>query len=274
MAGLDLLINALRAAAVAEILPRFRNLRPGQVDRKSHFADLVTVADTAAEAHVTASLARDWPGIPVLGEEGVAENPALRQRMATEAQAVVLDPIDGTWNYARGLALFGMLAAEVHHGRARAGVLYDPIGDDWIVATADGPTQLQDARGTSRQLATSAVTDPAEMTGYFAAGLFEGEMRRAGVLAGLGYGRVLTLRCACHEYRLIAQGYAEFALSGPVPHPWDHAAGALAVVRAGGVARFLDGQDYSLVRGQGVLLVASSEAVWQRVAQDFAALAG
>lgn len=54
MAGLDLLINALRAAAVAEILPRFRNLLPGQIDRKSHFADLVTVADTAAEAHVTA----------------------------------------------------------------------------------------------------------------------------------------------------------------------------------------------------------------------------
>lgn len=273
MEGLDLLINVLREAARAEILPRFRRLGAGDIDRKSHFADLVTVADTAAEAHVIAALARNWPGIPVLGEEGIAADPSLRARMANEAQAVVLDPIDGTWNFARGLALFGMLAAVVRQGVPVAGVLYDPICDDWIITTADGATLMQDSKGGNRPLATSAVTEPEVMTGYFAAGLFEGERRRAGVLAGLGYGRVLTLRCACHEYRLIAQGYAEFALSGPVPHPWDHAAGVLAVTRAGGVARFLDGQDYTLVRTQGVLLVASNEAVWHQVAQDFAALA-
>jgi fructose-1,6-bisphosphatase/inositol monophosphatase family enzyme len=271
MEGLDLLVNALRAAAGAEVMPRFRNLQPGQITRKSHFADLVTVADIAAEAHVATLLARDWPGVPLLGEEGVAADPALRARMAREAMAVVLDPIDGTWNFARGLALFGMLAAVVRHGVPVAGVLYDPVCDDWIVATEGGPTLMQDARG-SRRLATSTLTDPAEMTGYFAAGLFEGERRRAGVLAGLSYGRVLTLRCACHEYRMIAQGFAEFALSGPVPHPWDHAAGVLAVTRAGGVARFLDGQDYTLAREEGVLLVASSQAVWDRVAKDFAAL--
>lgn len=271
--GLDLLTNALRQAAATQILPRFRKLGADQIGRKSHFADLVTIADTAAEAHVTATLARDWPGVPVLGEEGVAEEPQLRARMATADRAVVLDPIDGTWNFARGLALFGMLAAVVRHGLPEAGILYDPIGDDWIVATTDGPTLMQDGQGNSRRLATSGLTDRAELTGYFAAGLFEGEARRAGVLAGLPYGRVLTLRCACHEYRLIAQGHAEFALSGPVPHPWDHAAGVLAVTQAGGVARFLDGQDYTLARERGVLLVASSEEVWQPVAQDFAALA-
>jgi fructose-1,6-bisphosphatase/inositol monophosphatase family enzyme len=273
MNGVDLLVSAMRAAAEEEILPRFRNLGAAEIGQKTHFADLVTVADTAAEAHVMARLAQDWPGLPVLGEEGVADNPALRARMGTEDLAVVLDPIDGTWNYARGLALFGMIGAVVQRGQPVAGVLYDPIGDDWILATEGGPTLLCDAKGGARRLATSTLTDPAELTGYFAAGLFEPDLRRAGVLAGLGYGRILTLRCACHEYRLIAQGFSEFALSGPVPHPWDHAAGVLAVRQAGGVARFLDGQDYTLTREAGVLLVASSEAVWDRVANDFAALA-
>lgn len=272
MESLQTLVEALRAAARSEILPRFRALGAGEVAVKSHFADLVTIADTAAEAHVTAALARLWPEAPVLGEEGVAADPALRDRMATAPLAVVLDPIDGTWNFARGLALFGMLAAVVRAGQPVAGVLYDPVCDDWIEATAGGPARMRDAQGRDRVLTTSALTRTEEMTGYFPAGLFGPEPRRAGALAGLGYGRVLTLRCAAHEYRMIAQGHAEFALSGPVPHPWDHAAGVVAVRAAGGVARFLDGADYDLARREGILLTAASEAVWARVAADFAGL--
>lgn len=270
---LDPLVAALRETARTQVLPRFRALGEGEVTRKSHFADLVTVADLAAEAAVTAALAAVWPDVPVLGEEGVAADPALRDRMADAPQAVVLDPIDGTWNFARGLALFGMLAAVVRQGQPVAGVLYDPVCDDWIEVEAGGPARMRDGRGQDRVLSVSAVRDVAEMTGYFPAGLFLPEVRRAGVLAGLPYGRLLTLRCAAHEYRMIAQGFAEFSLSGPVPHPWDHAAGVLAVQQAGGVARFLDGAAYGLTRREGVLLVASSEAVWQRVAADFSALA-
>lgn len=270
---LALLIDALRAAARAAVLPRFRALDADQITTKSHFADLVTVADTEAEAHVAATLARLWPEARLLGEEGTAADPALRAAMATAPLAVILDPIDGTWNFARGLALFGMLAAVVRQGQTMAGVLYDPLLDDWIEATADGPAVMRDAAGRRRVLTTSSETETERLTGYYPAGLFAPEARRAAALAALPYGRVLSLRCALHEYRLIAQGHAEFALSGPQPHPWDHAAGALAVTRAGGVARFLDGSPYDLGRVEGVLLVASGEEVWQRVARDFAALA-
>ncbi|EKD59522.1 MAG: inositol monophosphatase [uncultured bacterium] len=93
------------------------------------------------------------------------------------------------------------------------------------------------------------------------------------MLAGLGYGRVTSLRCSCHEYRLLAQGHVEFVISGPEPHPWDHAAGVLAVQAAGGVARFLDGTAYDLARRHGVLIVANSETTWAQVALDFAGLA-
>ena len=87
------------------------------------------------------------------------------------------------------------------------------------------------------------------------------------------FARITSLRCACHEYRMVAQGHAEFCLSGPTPHPWDHAAGVLAVESAGGVARFLDGASYEARRRKGVILAAGSEDLWQSLARRFAFLA-
>lgn len=269
---LDLLTEAMRQAARTAILPRFRRLEPGDIAEKSGFADLVTLADTEAEALVAAALARDWPEARVMGEEGTSADPALRDAMAVAALAVILDPVDGTWNFARGLGVFGMLAAVVRQGQVAAGVLYDPLGDDWIAVSEGGPAVMCDGQGAQRVLRISSEADPARMTGFFPAALFPAAQQRAGLLAGMGFGRVTTLRCSCHEYRLMAQGLSEFVLSGPEPHPWDHAAGALAVTQAGGVARFLDGAPYDLARREGVLLTASSEAVWQQVAAAYSCL--
>ena len=91
-------------------------------------------------------------------------------------------------------------------------------------------------------------------------------------LAGLGYRRTLSLMCSCHEYRMLAQGHVDFVLTGPRPAPWDHAAGALITRAAGGVARFLDGEDYSIAHETGVVLMASSEPVWDQVASAYRAL--
>lgn len=267
----DLVVQAVRAAAKAAVLPRFRALAAGEVARKTGFADLVTVADTEAEAMIAALLAQHWPEVRVLGEEAVAANPALRAEMAGPGWQVIVDPVDGTWNFAKGLALFGMIAAVVQGGVMQFGLLYDPLMDDWVEARAGGPARLVTSTGT-RELRVSTQNDPAQMIGYCPVGLFQGAARQAAALAGLGYGRVTSLRCSCHEYRMLAQGHVEFVLSGPEPYPWDHAAGVLIAEAAGGVARFLDGTPYDLSRN-GVLLVANSEATWARVAADFAALA-
>lgn len=270
---MDQVLQAVRAAGRAAVLPRFRALGADEVSQKRDFADLVTVADTEAEAMIGASLARVWPEARVLGEEAVAADPALRAAMAGPGWQVIVDPVDGTWNFAKGLACFGMIAVAVQDGVARYGLLYDPLLDDWVEVTAGGPARFVQADGRSQVLRVSAVSDPAQMCGYLPAGLFPAAQKRAAVLAGLHYGRVTSLRCSCHEYRLLAQGHVEFVLSGPEPHPWDHAAGVLAVQAAGGVARFLDGGPYDLARRVGVLLVANSEATWSQVARDYAALA-
>lgn len=270
---MDQVLQAVRAAGKAAVLPRFRALGAGEVVQKTDFADLVTVADTEAEAMIGAALAQTWPEARVLGEEAVAADPALRDAMAGPGWQVIVDPVDGTWNFAKGLANFGMIAVAVRDGATQYGLLYDPLLDDWVEVTAGGPARFVQADGRAQVLAVSRVSDAAQMCGFIPVGLFGAERKRAAVLAGLSYGRVTSLRCSCHEYRLMAQGHVEFVISGPQPHPWDHAAGVLAVQAAGGVARFLDGAAYDLARREGVLVVANSEATWSRVAQDYAALA-
>ena len=269
---MDKVLQAVRVAGKAAVVPRFRSLAAGEVAQKTDFADLVTVADTEAEAMICAALAQTWPEARVLGEEAVAANPGLRAAMAGPGCQVIVDPVDGTWNFAKGLSTFGMIAVAVQDGVARYGLLYDPLLDDWVEVTAGGLAHFVQADGRVQVLRVSQVSDPSQMCGYIPTGLFSVTQKRAAVLAGLGYGRVTSLRCSCHEYRLLAQGHVEFVLSGPQPHPWDHAAGVLAVQAAGGVARFLDGDAYDLKRRLGVLVVANSEDTWNRVARDFAAL--
>ena len=91
---------------------------------------------------------------------------------------------------------------------------------------------------------------------------------RRGALAGAmsELGSFNSMKCSCHEYRMLALGHADYCLSGPVPNAWDHAAGALAVTEVGGVARMLDGRAYRAALTEGYLLTARSEAIWAEVA--------
>jgi fructose-1,6-bisphosphatase/inositol monophosphatase family enzyme len=265
-------LAAVRHAAKVAILPRFRQSGAEDALAKSSFDDLVTIADLEAEAMIRADLADVWPEAQVLGEEGAAADPRQRAAMAGPGWNVIVDPVDGTWNFSKGLALFGVIAAVAQDGRVVHGVLYDPLFDDWIVAGADGPARLERADGTSRVLRCSAERDPARMQGYVPLVVYPPAQRRAAALAGLGYRRVTSLMCSCHEYRMLAQGHVDFVLSGPDPAPWDHSAGVLIAQAAGGVARFLDGTAYHLGPVRKVLLVASCQEVWAQVAEQYRAL--
>ena len=269
----DLLLVAVREAARTRIMPRFRALSPSDISTKSGPADLVTLADTEAEAQITAAVRAAWPEAEVLGEESVAADASGRARMGEAELAVVIDPVDGTWNFAKGLAVFGVLLAVLRRGTPVWGLLYDPVMDDWIEAAPGLPTAFITATGKARPLSTSSEARSDRLTGYMPLGLFPRDARERIVAEFPDFMRITSLRCALHEYRMVAQGHAEFTLSGPVPHPWDHAAGVLAVQQAGGVARFLDGAPYDARRVNGVLLAAGSQAAWDSLAQRFAFLA-
>jgi len=266
------LIEIVRAAARDCVMPRFRRLGVADVAAKSGPTDLVTLADTEAEAQITAAVRAVFPAAVVVGEEAIAAEPGLRDAIGTAPLAVIIDPVDGTWNFAKGLPLFGVILAATVAGRPVFGLLYDPVMDDWIVADAASATLRVMADGTRAPLASSHEIRFGGMAGYVPLGLVARRHRAALAAAMAEFGRAQSLRCSCHEYRMVAQGHAAFLLSGPVPHAWDHAAGVLCVQQAGGVVRMLDGSAYHAGLTQGHVLAAGSEALWDALALRFAFL--
>ncbi|SEL78464.1 fructose-1,6-bisphosphatase [Roseovarius azorensis] len=266
-----MLINLVRRAARAEIMPRFRNLTRADVTTKSGPHDLVTEADHQAEAMLARGLQAMFPHALIVGEEAVAAKPALRDDVSEAELAFIIDPVDGTWNFVHGLPLFGVIIAVTRFGRPALGLLYDPVSDDWILADETTPSRLAAAIGAERPARVSAGGPLHELQGYMHYYLMQQERQEqlAPLLPALA--RCIALRCSCHEYRLLAQGAVDFVMSD-VLNPWDHAAGVLACQQAGGVARMLDGRDYSTTITKGVLLSAANQDTWNRLRDHFACL--
>ena len=264
-------LNILRRAARSEILPRFRKLSAGDVATKSHADDLVTAADTAAEAMITRALQAAFPDALVVGEEAVAADPGLLDRIADAPLAFILDPVDGTWNFAHGLPVFGVILAVTQFGRPVFGLIYDPLADDWAIADEATAPVLERANGATTRLRVAMGKPLDALSGFVALNLFPRD-RQAALAATLpGFRRVYSMRCSAQEYRMIAQGHADFMLSGLL-HPWDHAAGALICARAGAHVEMLDGGPYSAARHEGHLLVAPDRTTWNRLRKVFAFL--
>ncbi|MCF3593623.1 inositol monophosphatase [Rhodobacteraceae bacterium LMO-12] len=263
------LIQIVRRAARAEILPRFRNLTEGQISAKTGPSDLVTEADTAAEAMIARAILRLFPNATVLGEETAANDPKSREKAGAAELAFIIDPVDGTWNFAHGVPLFGVILAATRFGRPIFGLLYDPITDDWITATEDGPALQSEIATPSKRLAASQGGALDTLSGLVHVSLMSPDHQAAFAPLIPDFARISSMRCSCHEYRLMAQGAVDFVLSGKL-NPWDHAAGAFICAQAGGVSRFLDGSDYDILRTDGFLLSAPNEATWGALRDHFA----
>ncbi|MGB1207624.1 MAG: inositol monophosphatase family protein [Paracoccaceae bacterium] len=263
-------LNLVRRAARSEILPRFRALSPNEIDTKSGPTDLVTEADRAAERMIARGLARMFPGARIIGEEAVSANAAILDGLAEAELAFTIDPVDGTWNYAHGLTQFGVILSVLRFGVPVYALLYDPIMDDSIEAMEHGPTQMLRRGRAPRDLRTGPTRPEADLQGYLSLQHVPGEALRAR-LAGLfpRFTRAMSLRCACHEMRMMAQGHADFLLTTGLT-PWDHAAGVLAVQQAGGKAALLDGTPYRADAPRSAfLLAASTPELWDSLAETF-----
>ncbi|MXQ10078.1 inositol monophosphatase family protein [Microvirga makkahensis] len=252
----------LRKAAQAEILPRFRNLSAGAIRTKTSELDLVTDADEAAERVMGAELLRVFPRAVVIGEEGVSRDPRLLDGLGDAELAFILDPVDGTLNFASGLPLFGVMASAVMKGEVVCGVILDPISDDWAIGVRGEGAWLQRPDGSTRPLNVASAVPLSQMAGnvswrYLPEALrpvVSGHLPRVAMAA--------DLRCAAHTYRQIASGHLHFAFSSSVM-PWDHAAGWLIHREAGGYSAHFDGSPYRPVNRGGGLISAPDKDSWQ-----------
>ena len=265
------LVNIVRRAAKTEILPRFRNLSAHQIDTKSGPQDLVTEADTAAEAMIARGILRLFPNAVVIGEEAAAANPALRQKAAEAELAFIIDPVDGTWNFAHGVPLFGVIPAATRFGKPVFGMLYDPMVDDWVIADDQSATRIAGAGRAERPVSVSKGGALDTLSGVMHYYLLPKEQQEKLAPVLPSFYRMGSMRCSCHEYRIMAQGGVDFTLSG-VLNPWDHAAGVLLCQQAGGVAQMLDGRAYDIGIEEGFLLCAPNQETWDTLAEALAPL--
>jgi fructose-1,6-bisphosphatase/inositol monophosphatase family enzyme len=265
-ADLGRLHAILVEAADTEILPRFKRLDADDIAEKTGPQDLVTVADQAAERLIAARVHALWPDAVFIGEESTAADPSLLDGIAAAPRAVVVDPIDGTFNFANGLPLFGVMAAVVEAGETVAGLIYDPVSRDLAYALKGEGAWVLRSDGVRVPLKVAAPVPVAEMHGshgwYY---LHEPERSRS--LANLTrISATYSYRCAAHEYRLVASGGCHFLTYGKLM-PWDHAPGVLIHAEAGGYAALLHGErPYSPVPHDNVLILAPDRASWQVLA--------
>jgi fructose-1,6-bisphosphatase/inositol monophosphatase family enzyme len=247
-------VAELIATAAAEIiLPRFRALKDGEVDEKDG-GELVTIADIETEAWLTQRLPELVPGSTVVGEEAVFADKSVFDRLSGDDPVWVVDPVDGTWNFANGRSTFAVIVAYVIRGEVEAGWIYEPVSGGLAVgARGDG------VRLDGREVALGKAETEADFVGTAARYLRERAEEAPETVR-----EVFRPRCAGHEYVQILSGERAFSAYTKLL-PWDHAAGTFLVREAGGHNALLDGGRYDLTKPKGDMLTARSLDVWQRI---------
>lgn len=260
-ADLARLSGFLAEAATTEIMPRFRKLANGGIREKTSNLDLVTDADEAAEWLIRDCVAKAWPQALFIGEESVERDRSLLNQIADADLAIIVDPVDGTSNFAWGLPLFGVMAAVVSKGETIAGIIHDPVGRDWLKALRGEGAWAESATGATRALKVAAPVALAQMTGT-SSWYQMPEPQRSATAANLAKVRAtFAYRCAAYEYRMVADGLVHFSLHQKLM-PWDHAAGVLIHAEAGGYSACLDGAPYTATRHDGGIISAPDRTSW------------
>ncbi|MDP2855283.1 MAG: inositol monophosphatase family protein [Smithellaceae bacterium] len=219
--------------------------------------DLVTEADKMSEKLILAEISLRYPDHGILSEESAAKNERAAMRW-------IIDPLDGTTNYAHGFPFFCVSIALEKEGTVILGVIYDPTRDDLFTASRAGGAYLN-----GKKLQVSSVNDlsrgllatgfpydirvsPDNNLNFFNAMAVKAQaIRRSGAaaldLAYLAAGRF--------------DGFWELKLK-----PWDTAAGCLMVIEAGGVISDMAGEKWDLLSPG---LVASNGLIQEQMLKVF-----
>ena len=239
----------MRETAAIELSPRFRALAKEDIRLKGP-GDYVTVADVAAEQRLAAGLAKILPGVPMVGEEAVEKDPGLVDLIARPGESCwIVDPLDGTANFASGVDRYAIIVCLVHDTRTIGGWILDvPRGHMAMALKGEGVTL--DGVLVKR---SKPARPPIGFVGYKIRKEFDRQLPAARRSA---LGRIATLRCAAAEYIEILAGRADFNLYR-MTKSWDHAAGSLMVAEAGGDAQRFDGKPYGPAQPLNAGLIAA-----------------
>jgi myo-inositol-1(or 4)-monophosphatase len=222
------------ARAAGELLRRAR--ADGVRAERKGDADITTAADLACEALLYARIAAAFPDHGVLAEEGASRRPGALWRW-------VIDPLDGTKNFAHGSLRCAVSIAVERGGEAVVGVVYAPFVDELYTAVRGEGARCNGAR---LRVSTVATLDAAMVA---SAMTYAGRTAEPGQVARLlrVFAAAQALRatgCAALDLADVARGRYD-AFFEPGLQAWDTAAGALLVTEAGGAVSRFDGSAHA-----------------------------
>ncbi len=229
--SIEKLQSILITAAGEELLPRF-----AQVER-SFKADgsIVTEADTAMQHRLQNALLENGPSIPLLGEEMSA---AEQQALLSESPEGLwlLDPLDGTSNFAAGIPYFCVSLALLRQGEVELALIYDPLRDECFSAE----------RGRGAMLNGEPLLVPAHLPSLARTmGLVDFKRLEPGLAARLAsappYASQRSFGSGALDWCMMAAGRCHLYLHGG-QKLWDYAAGQLILAEAGGFSSSLEGE--------------------------------
>lgn len=247
--NVDFLNVAWEAANAAGTLIRDHWQKPKQIDFKGAI-DLVTSTDRDAERRIVEILQRHFPEHSILAEE------ETNQTGTEQSFRWIIDPLDGTTNFAHGYPQFAVSIALEHHDETIVGLIYDPIRRECFrAARGSGATLNGDSIrvSTTQQLeksllATGFPYDRWEKAEFYLS-YFKAFMTRTQGIRRAGAAALDLCYVACGRL----DGFWEFNLK-----PWDVAAGTLIVKEAGGRLSDFAGYEFSLTGNQ---TLASNSAI-------------
>jgi fructose-1,6-bisphosphatase/inositol monophosphatase family enzyme len=248
--------------AAREIAPHYRRLAAGAVRTKTGPSDLVTIVDEAAERALEQALAAEAPAAGFIGEESAAADPSVIERLKTEAGCWIVDPLDGTRNFVKGVDEFGTIVAFVRNGVAEAGWIC-AIPERKVASCIRGGGVI--ISGASVKPKPQGAGDP---TGLRSTGWLAPEWRDRIVGNLKANTKSEPGHCSAYAYLKLVTGAVDFKLSSRI-HPWDHAAGALMLEELGGAVRFLDtGEPYRPQESADRPLLATAPGRdWREIAE-------
>jgi myo-inositol-1(or 4)-monophosphatase len=248
VSDLNLLESAIDAARAGgdKLMEGLR--RPAEIIQKSARSNIVTWADETAQATIVELLLGRYPDHAILGEEGSAGNP-------DGPYTWIVDPLDGTSNYARGMSPWGVsIAVRETGGPLLAGVILDPLRDEMFTVELGGgtPCRPSDTTDVGKALIATGLQndDPAAIHEH-ALRIEQMHLHCRGTRA---------IGCPSFALAYVAAGKLDGFVEKDATYAWDVAAAVLLLEEAGGVATDLDGGPVNL--GVGITnIVAANRAI-------------
>ncbi|MBN1137444.1 MAG: inositol monophosphatase [Anaerolineae bacterium] len=245
----EILEFALETARRAgRLLCEFAN-QQHTINHKSTVIDLVTEADLASEKLIVAAIRTRFPNHTIQSEEGLGDLGTVVQGCQKQAAHEtpylwLVDPLDGTVNYAHSYPMWGVSLALAEAGKTTIGVVYDPLRDEIFWAERGQGSRLNGARLQVSKAARLQESLLATGFPYRAAFLADNNLAEFNAMVPRAQG-VRRAGAAVLDLAHVAagrlDGYWEKHLQ-----PWDWAAGWLLVEEAGGTVTTMDGRPWSL----------------------------